>query len=95
MIWIQLLVTLITAFGGAYFGSWLNKNRYYQEKWWDRKADAYVALTKYVRKFLELTKQNDENVFGGQFNLSAAEQNKTQLYRLTESFNFDLVESKI
>lgn len=95
MIWIQLLVTLITAFGGAYFGAWLNKNRYYQEKWWDRKADACVALTRYVRKFLELAKQNDENIFGGQFNLNAAEQNKTQLYRLTESFSFDLVESKI
>ena len=44
MDWLQLLVTLLTAFGGAYFGAWLNKNRYYQEKWWDRKVEAYSQI---------------------------------------------------
>ena len=28
----------------AFFGTWLNRNRYYQEKWWDRKVDTYSQV---------------------------------------------------
>ena len=41
---VGVILSLITAFGGAFFGARLSLNRYYQEKWWDKKVEAYSQI---------------------------------------------------
>ena len=54
---IQLLVTVLVAFGGAYFGGKQALKNYYSQRWWDRKADAYAKFTQHNRNLIELCKK--------------------------------------
>ena len=92
---IQLLVTVLVAFGGAYFGGKQALKNYYSQRWWDRKADAYIYLTKRVREILELIKQQEDNYFYGDGSVELAEQIRSKLFDLISDLELDIDESSL
>ena len=83
---------LVSGFA-AFFGARVSLNRYYQEKWWDRKADAYMALNKHFRAFTELGHKIRQNPLILDFQFDDVKRLAEQLEKASNDFYLDLFES--
>ena len=95
--WLAVLSSIVASalFSGfaAFFGARILLNRYYREKWWDRKADAYLSLTKHFRRFNELLPIIEKNLFNKNF--SEAKHIAAQLEEASKEFLLDFFANDI